>query len=296
MQLPRTEFSTAASIGPQTDAGSVPALTVIRSRSGWSALNLRDLWRYRDLLLLWSTRDIRVRYKQTILGAGWAILQPLAMMVVFSIFFGRLMNVTDQVTPAYPVFVYAGLLPWLLFANSVTAASNSLVNNAQVLSKVYFPRLIMPIGSVGAPVVDFCVSFVVLLGLMLWYGLPFTWQLPALLPMLVVSVLITALGIGILMSALTVTYRDFRHVVPFMVHVWFFVTPVIYPVRIIPEQYQWLIHLNPMAGTISAFRAAVLAEPIDTTPWLISSGIGLVLLAIALRCFLRMERRFADVV
>lgn len=277
-----------------TTAPACPVVT-LRSRRHWP-LRPAELWRHRDLLWLMAARDVRVRYKQTVLGASWAVLQPLVMMAVFSVLFGRLMNVTNALGQIpYPIFVYAGLLPWLFFAATVTASSASLVNNAQVLTKVYFPRLIMPVASMGAPLADFAVSSVVLLALMAWYKVGLNVSL-LLLPPLAVSIVIAAQAVGILLAGLTVLYRDFRHVVPFMVQLWFYLTPVIYPVKIIPAQWHWVAKLNPMYGTILAFRAAVLGQPIDWAAWALSCAAAVVLLVAALFYFGHVERSFADVV
>lgn len=274
--------------------------TVIEARRG-TTVDVPELVGYRDLLWLLALRDIQVRYKQTALGAAWAVLQPLAMMVVFTFVFGRFMNIAARVDVPYPIFAYAGLLPWTFFAASVNGSSNSLVANAALLRKVYFPRLIMPLAALGAPLVDYTVALVVLGGLMAYFHVALTWQL-LLLPVLVGSAIIAALAVGLLLSALTVSYRDLRHVTPFLLQVWLFVTPVIYPLPIAPryagsvDVAHLAMNLNPMAGTISAFRAAVLGTPIDGSAWCVSLGVSLLILAGALKLFAANERRFADVV
>ncbi len=279
--------------------GTFPAITSkpsehTRLRPGVRPIDLAELWRYRDLLWFLALRDVQVRYKQTALGAMWAILQPLIMMVVFSVVFGRMMGVGNRIDVPYPIFAYAGLLPWTFFAGSVVAASNSLVANAGMLRKIYFPRIMLPLAAMGAPMVDFAIAFVVLIGLMVWYGIGLNASL-LLLPLIIASIIIAALGVGIGMAALTVTYRDFRHIVPYMVQVWLFLTPVIYPVKIASD-YQWLVNLNPMAGPISALRAAVLGQPIDLAGWLVSFGVACGMLAMGLRQFTRREHAFADLV
>ncbi|MAE61718.1 MAG: phosphate ABC transporter permease, partial [Planctomycetaceae bacterium] len=196
---------------------------VLRARRGWQPIDVARLWRFRDLLWLLALRDIQVRYKQAALGAVWAVIQPLVLMIVFRTFLGRFTGRVD------PVELFCVLVPWMFFAATVTAASNSLVGNAELLRKVYFPRLIAPLAAVGAPLLDFGIAFVVLFGLMGWFGTTFSWQL-AMLPLLVGSTIVAALGGGILMASLTVTYRDFRFVVPFAVQLGFFLTPVIYPI------------------------------------------------------------------
>lgn len=270
-------------------------VTVIEPRRGWQAVGLGKLWAHRDLLYFLAARDIQVRYKQTALGAFWAVLQPFVMMVVLSVFFGRVFDMSQKTSVPYPVFVYAGLLPWMFFAAAVTASTNSLVTNANMLRKVYFPRIAVPVAAVGAPLLDYAVSFSVLLGLMGWYGVVPTGQL-LVLPVCVLITVVAALGVGVLLSGLTVSYRDFRYVVPFMIQVWFFVTPVIWPVSVVPERYHWLLRLNPMGGTIEAFRASVLGEVIDYGALGVSASVAVVSLVVGLVYFARVERRFADVV
>ena len=243
-----------------------------------------------------ALRDLRVRYKQTFLGVAWAVIQPLATMVVLHIFFGKVMGMADKVGDVpYPVFLYAGLLPWTLFANAVTASSNSLVGNAHILSKVYFPRLLLPLSATLVPAIDYAIAFVVLAGLMVWFQVPVTLGL-VLVPLLVLSTVIAVLGVGILLASLTVCYRDFRYVVPFMLQLWLFMTPVIYDLSFVPEQYQWLMQLNPMAGTIDAFRAVVLDQPVDYAAWGVSTTVATATLLVGLTFFAKLERRFADVV
>jgi len=270
--------------------------TVIKPQRGLGALDLLELWRRRDLAWVLALRDLRVRYKQTLLGIGWAVIQPLATMVVLHIFFGRVLGMAERVGDVpYPVFLYAGLLPWTLFSNAVTASSNSLVGNAHILSKVYFPRLLLPLSATIVPVIDYCIAFVVLAGLMAWFHVPLTIELLWLAP-LVLSTLLAVLGVGVLLSALTVSYRDFRYVVPFMLQLWFFMTPVIYGLGFVPERYQWLMNLNPMAGTIDAFRAVVLGQPMNAPAWLASTTVAAVTLVVGLVWFAKLERKFADVV
>ncbi len=270
--------------------------TVIRPSRGLAALDPRELWRRRELAWVLALRDLRVRYKQTFLGVAWAVIQPLATMVVLHIFFGKVMGMADKVGGVpYPVFLYAGLLPWTLFANAVTASSNSLVGNAHILSKVYFPRLLLPLSATLVPAIDYAIAFVVLAGLMVWFQVPVTVGL-VLVPLLVLSTVIAVLGVGILLASLTVCYRDFRYVVPFMLQLWLFMTPVIYDLSFVPEQYQWLMHLNPMAGTIDAFRAVVLDQPVNYAAWLVSTTVAAVTLLVGLTFFAKLERRFADVV
>jgi lipopolysaccharide transport system permease protein len=274
-----------------------PPVLVIRARRPLGLPDLRELWRYRDLLWLFTLRDIKVRYKQAALGAAWAIIQPLVAMVVLNAFFGKLLGVADRMDAGvpYPVFLFAGLLPWTFFAASVTASTNSLVANAGILRKVYFPRLLVPVAAVGAPLVDYAIGFVVLLGMMLYFGVPLGAAL-LLLPLLVLSTILAVLGVGLALASLTVSYRDFRHVVPFLVQVWFFVTPVIYPPTIVPAGYRPLLLLNPMGGVIEGFRSAVLGQPLDVPAWAVSVVISAALVLAGLIYFQHVEKRFADVV
>ncbi len=281
---------------PEPAPAHAARVTVIKPHYGLSALDPIELWHRRDLAWVLALRDLRVRYKQTLLGASWAVIQPLATMIVLHIFFGKVLGMADKVGGVpYPVFLYAGLLPWTLFANAVTASSNSLVGNAHILSKVYFPRLLLPLSATIVPVIDYCIAFVVLAGLMLWFQVPLTVGFLWLAP-LVLSTVIAVLGVGILLASLTVSYRDFRYVVPFMLQLWFFMTPVIYGLDFIPEKYQWLMNLNPMAGTIDAFRAAVLGQPINYAAWLVSTTVAALTLVVGLVWFVKLERKFADVV
>ena len=269
--------------------------TVIQPRGGWQRIDIRKLWQYRDLLWFLTLRDVKVRYKQTALGAMWAVIQPLAMMVVASVFFGRLLGVTDRVSVPYPIFFFSGMVAWTFFASAVNASATSLVANAQMLRKIYFPRLIIPVASIGAPLVDLAVSACVLVCMMIWYDVPLTMQM-LWLPVLGGVMVMAVLGVGLTLAALNVVYRDFRYVVPFMIQLWFFVTPVIYPVDIVPEQWQWLLSLNPMGGTIEAFRAAILGTPINFIALASSASVSAMLCVIGMIYFARTERRFADVV
>ena len=269
-------------------------LTIIEPSHGWRTLDLKELWAYRELLYVLTARDVKVRYKQTVLGLAWAIIQPVMMMVVFSIFFGRLAQMPSDGLP-YPIFVYAALLPWTFFANAVTASGSSVVSSANLVSKVYFPRLIIPLASVGAGLVDFAISACLLLLLMVWYGVGWTPNL-VLVPLLVVGVMFTALGVGTLLSALTVAYRDFRYAVPFMIQLWLFATPVVYPASLVPAEWRWLLYLNPMAGIVDGFRSAFLGTPFDFTAIAISLGVAVLLFFIGVAYFEKVERRFADIV
>jgi lipopolysaccharide transport system permease protein len=269
-------------------------VTVIEPGRGWRWLDLRELWAYRELLVVLTMRDVKVRYKQTVLGAAWAILQPFMTMVVFTIFFGHLANIPSDGYP-YPVFVYSALVPWTFFANAISSSSSSLVGSAHLVSKVYFPRLIIPLSAIGVGFVDFGVAASILLAMMLFYGVG--WSLNLLMaPVLLLAIMFTALGVGTCLSALTVSYRDFRYVVPFMVQLWMFVTPVVYPASLIPTQWRWLFHLNPMSGLIEGFRSVFLAKPFDFLGLAISAGVAIGLLLVGVAYFERVERRFADII
>ncbi|MGE3314276.1 MAG: ABC transporter permease [Planctomycetaceae bacterium] len=278
-------------------AASHVAETVIRPTSGWRSLDLRELWRYHELLYFLTWRDIKVRYKQTVLGAAWAIIQPVMTMLVFTIFFGRLggLEQNTHVTVAYPVFVYAALLPWQFFASSLQLAGQSLIGSANLISKVYFPRLIVPLASIGVGVVDLAISFVMMGCLMVAYGVPITLHLLAL-PLCLVGTLVSALGAGTLLAALTVSFRDFRYVVPFLVQIWMFASPVAYPFEVVPERWRLLYALNPMAGIISAYRSTLLGEPFHWGAISISLVSATTIFIAGILYFRRVERRFADIV
>jgi len=270
--------------------------TIIRPSRGWVSLDLRELWEYRELLYFLIWRDIKVRYKQTVLGAAWAILQPFLTMVVFSIFFGRLANVPSDGIP-YPIFSFTALLPWQLFARALTQSGNSLVNNRQLITKVYFPRLIIPLSGVLAGLVDFGIAFMVLLGMMFYYGIVPTAAILTL-PFLLLLAVATALAVGLWLSALNVQYRDVRHVIPFLTQFWLFATPIAYSSSLVPEGYRALYGLNPMAGVVEGFRWALLGSQAwgTRTMVIVSTLVVSILLVGGLMYFSRMERTFADVV
>lgn len=271
-------------------------LTRIRRSRGLGRLGLVELWGYRDLFLLLALRDVQVRYKQAALGVSWALIQPLAMAAILYVFFGMLMGLNEQVAPTpYLVFVLAGVLPWTLFESAVTASSGSVVANANIVRKVYFPRLIVPLAATGAPLIDYSIGFVVLVAAMLLLGVPLSGSV-LLVPLLIASLLIGVFGVGILLSAITVAYRDFRHLLPFMLKLLFFLTPVIYPVTMVPERFRWMLAINPVGGTIAALRSAILGTPILYQDWFISTTIGLIALIVGLIYFQRVEKRFADIV
>jgi lipopolysaccharide transport system permease protein len=270
-------------------------VTRIRPSRGWVALNLRELWEYRELLWFLVWRDVKVRYKQTVLGAGWAILQPVATMVVFSLFFGRLAGMPSDGLP-YPVFSFAGLVPWTFFSQGLSQSANSLVGSHNLITKVYFPRLAIPISTVLAGLVDFALSFVVLLVMMLAYGIVPGPEVLALAPLLLLA-LVTALGAGLWLSALNVQFRDVRYIVPFLTQLWLFLTPIAYPSSLLGEPWRTVYGLNPMAGVVEGFRWALLGTGEPPGAMLAASVLAaLALLASGALYFRRTERTFADVI
>ncbi len=274
------------------DNVKVPIM-VIEPNNGWVPLHLREFWNYNELLYFLTWRDIKVRYKQTTLGAAWAIIQPFFTMVIFSIFFGYLAKVPSDEIP-YPIFSYTGLLPWTFFANGVTQSANSLVMSANLLSKVYFPRLVIPISSVLSGVVDFVIAFVVLLGMMFYYGLSLTIAV-LWLPFFLLLALATALGAGIWLSALNVQYRDIRYIVPFLIQFWLFATPVVYPSSMLSEPWHTLYGFNPMVGVVEGFRWAMLGTGTAPGPMTIVSAVIAVMILIGGIFYFRyMENTFAD--
>jgi lipopolysaccharide transport system permease protein len=275
-------------------------VTYLRPARGWISLNLSALWAYRELVYFLTWRDIKVRYKQAVLGVAWAIIQPIVNMVIFTLIFGRLAGMkTDASIPQewYPIFSFAALLPWQLFQGALQRSGISLVGNANLLTKVYFPRLIIPFSAVAAGIVDFLFSFLVLVGLMIYYHVPFNWNM-LWLPALVLLALMAALAVGLWLSALNVQYRDVQHMIPFLLQAWMYASPVVYSIDIIPAHGPWrLIYgLNPMTGVIQGFRWALLGgNPPDQLIW-ISAVMVLALLVSGLFYFRRMERNFADMV
>ncbi len=268
---------------------------IIKPPVGWQAINLREVWRFRELLYFFAWRDIKVRYRQTVLGAAWAILQPLFTMILFSVIFGSFAKLPSEGIP-YPVFTYAALLPWQLFATALNSASNSLISNQNLISKVYFPRLIVPFSSILAGLVDFGIAFIVLLGLMAYYRLIPTLAVLAL-PLLLILAVATALAVGLWLSALNVRYRDIRYVVPFLTQFWMYATPVAYSVSIVPEKWRWLYSLNPMTGVVEGFRWALLGRASLDLPYILfSTAIVFILLVNGLFYFKRMEATFADLI
>lgn len=266
-----------------------------QARPGWVAIDFAEIWQYRELLVFYAVRDIKVRYKQTFLGIAWAILQPVMTMVVFSIFFGNLAGVPSDGLP-YPVFSFCGLLPWQLFAFALTQSSNSLVNNAHVLTKVYFPRLIIPFASMIAGLIDFAIAFVVLVGIMFYYDIIPGWALITL-PFFVLLALAAALSVGLWLSTLNVKYRDVRYTIPFLTQFWLFVTPVAYSSSLVPSKWQAVYAINPMAGVVEGFRWALLGKPAPPQALLIVSVVATAILLVGgLFYFARMEKTFSDII
>jgi lipopolysaccharide transport system permease protein len=274
---------------------SAPPLTVIEPRKGWVPADLKEIWNYRELLYFLTKRDIQVRYKQTVLGGLWAIIQPAFTMIVFTLFFGQLAKMPSEGIP-YPIFVYAGLLPWTYFANAVSASGNSLVGSSNLITKVYFPRIMIPASAALAGLLDFAVAVLVLAVLMVYYQfLPGAAIL--VFPGLVALTFLCAVSTGLWLSALNVQFRDIRYVIPFVIQIWLFVSPVIYPVSLVRENLQWVLAINPMVGVIHAYRASLLGhQPIDWSLLGISTMMIIALFLSGLYYFRRMERTFADVV
>jgi lipopolysaccharide transport system permease protein len=278
----------------QVDTAAAP-VTIIRPPKGWIPVNLRELWAYRELLYFFTWRDLNVRYKQTLFGFAWAIIQPVFMMIIFSLFFGALAKIPSEGIP-YPLFSYAAVLPWTLFSEGLSRSSNSLVQDANLLQKVYFPRLLMPLSGVLSPVVDFAIAFIVLIGLMLYFGYYPSVMMLLILPFLLLELML-ATGIGMWLSAINVEYRDVRYAIPFLIQLGLFASPVVYPVTFVPERFQAVYGLlNPMAGIIEGFRWAILGTKPPSYLLIASVAIIIVILVSGAFYFRRRERAFADIV
>jgi lipopolysaccharide transport system permease protein len=271
-----------------------PVVTIEPGKS-WVGLRLGDLWQYRELLYFLTWRDVKVRYKQTLLGAAWAILQPVLTMIIFTLLFGRLAGIESDGIP-YPIFAYAGLLIWTLFANAVTNSGNSLVSSANLITKIYFPRMIIPGAAVAACLVDFAISFVILVPLMIYYGITMSLNI-VMLPLLILLTTLLAVGVGMWLSALNVKYRDIRYAIPFLIQLWMFASPIIYPVSMLPQKWRWVLMLNPLTGIIENFRIALFADRgFQWKSLAVSATITLLVLTYSAYSFRRMERSFADIV
>ena len=270
-------------------------VVIIEASKSWVSLRLRDLWAYRELLYFLTWRDVKVRYKQTLLGAAWAILQPLMTMLIFTLLFGKLAGIKSDGLP-YPIFAYGGLLIWTFFANSVTNSSNSLVGSAHLITKIYFPRMIVPASAVAAGLVDLALAFLIQIGLMIYYGVHASWALLMVLPLIVLTTML-ALGVGMWLSALNVKYRDVRYAIPFLIQLWMFASPIIYPVSMLSTKWQWVLTLNPLTGIIQNFRIALFGnQPFNWKSLSISVAITTIVLVYSSYSFRRMERHFADIV
>jgi len=268
---------------------------IIQPTGGWRHINLAEIWKYRELLYFLAWRDIKIRYKQTVLGAAWAIIQPFFTMVIFTIFFGRLAKIPSDGIP-YPIFSYCALVPWTFFANGLRQSTSSLVTSGNLVKKVYFPRLILPISAVISGVVDFVLAFMVLLGMMLFYGIVPTVNV-VWLPLLLLLALIASLGVGMWLTAMNVQFRDVRHTVPFLIQVWLFATPIVYPSSLLPEPWRTLYGINPMAGVVEGFRWALLGTNMAPGPIIfVSAVVAVGLLISGAFYFRRLEKTFADVV
>lgn len=287
--------STAKPEPPQAEA-LLPdnPLVVIKPSGSWVNLGLRDLWAYRELLYFLIWRDVKVRYKQAALGILWVVLQPLLSTLILTIFLGKLARVPSDGLP-YPVFVYAGLLPWTFFAAAVTSSGNSLVGSSNLITKIYFPRMIIPGASVGARLVDFGIGFLNLIGLMIYYRVGISKTI-LVLPLVIVLITLLALAIGMWASGINVKYRDVGVALPVLIQLWMFASPVMYPSSLVPAKYEWLYRLNPVTGILDGFRAALFGQEIDWTALGISAGFTIGLLVYSAYAFRRMEKNFADVV
>ena len=291
MALPEIIAETAGR--PAYSLPEYPLVTICPSKK-WVALNLRDLWAYHEVFYFLMWRDIKVRYKQTLLGVTWAIIQPLFTMLVFWLFFGRLAGLPSDGIP-YPLFAYAGLVPWTFVSNAVISGGNSLIGNPSLITRVYFPRMIIPCAAVGAGLMDFAIILLFLIVPMGAYGVAITWNL-LLLPFLITMTTLLALGVGMWLAALNVQYRDIRYVLPFLIQLWMYSTPLIYPASLIPAEWRWLFAFNPLAGLVEGYRTALFGREWDWTTLSISSTITFMLLVSAAYTFRRMEKNFADVV
>jgi len=279
--------------GTPTPTQEVPTL-IIRPPRKWVPVDLHELWAYRELVTSFTLRDIKLRYKQTGLGVAWAVLQPLLTMVIFTVIFGGLAKIPSDGVP-YPLFVLAALLPWMLFAEGLTRSTTSMVTNANIMTKVYFPRLIMPLSSIISPLVDFGVSFIILLAMMVYYGYAPTLNI-IFLPLFLLLALATSLGVGLWLSALNVKYRDFQYIVPFLIQIGMYASPVVYASSLVPASLRVWYGLNPMTGVIEGFRWALLGNGAPSAMVLVSVGMVIVLLVSGMFYFRRMEQYYADIV
>ena len=270
-------------------------VTLIRPPRNWQLINVRELWQFHELLFFLVWRDVKVRYKQAVLGAAWAVLQPALMMAVFTIFFSRVARMSSGALP-YELFVYAGLLPWLFFSTAITTAGNSAVNSERLITKIYFPRLVIPFASCGAAFLDMLIGFGLLIGLMIWHGIMPGWGL-FLIPVFLLFIVLTAVGVGTFLAALNVAYRDVRHILPFLAQFWMFATPVIYmqPAAVAASPYRLLLHANPLNALIAGFRSATLGQPIGWADVALSGAVSVLLFVGGCLYFRKIEDSFADI-
>jgi len=269
-------------------------LIIIKPKNNNALLSIRELIHYRDLLYFLTKKNFIIKYKQTLIGVTWAIIQPVMQMLVFSVLFGKFAGIPSDNVP-YPIFVYSALLPWVFFANSMSACNNAIINHAGLLNKVYFPRIIIPLSAIGSQLIDFGLAFIILIGIMVYYQFSFTVGFLLIIPLLILTLLIT-IGFGTLIAALSGIYRDFRHIIPFLLSIWMFLTPVIYPQSIIGPKWKFLIQLNPMTGIVSGFRSAILNRPLEWPTLGISLLLTGLFFSMGIYYFNRSEHRFADVV
>ena len=279
---------------PQHQLPDEPLVVIERSRA-WVAVDLRDLWNYRELLYFLAWRDVKVRYKQTVLGIMWVVMQPALMTLIFTVFLGKIARVPSMGQVPYPLFAYSGLLLWTFFSGAISVGAQSLIGNAHLITKIYFPRLIIPCAVIGGRVIDFLISFALLGVLMLYYRFAVTWSV-LLVPLFVALIVLLALGFSLLTSALTVKYRDVGIALPVLIQLWMFVSPIVYPISLVPPQWQRLYSLNPLVGIIEGFRAALFDYPINRWALSISVAVTLILLVYSAYTFKRIEKGFADIV
>jgi homopolymeric O-antigen transport system permease protein len=289
-----TETSPRSSSSKGRYPQSEKPLVSIRAGDKFALVDLKSLWEYHELLYFLTWRDVKVRYKQTALGAAWAVVQPLFTTIIFSIFFGKLAGLPSDGIP-YPLFAYAALMPWTFFSNAINSSGNSLVGSAHLITKVYFPRMIVPAAAVAAGLIDLIIALGILVVLMAYYGVGMTWSLLTV-PALVAMTALLAVAVGMWMSALNVKYRDIRYALPFAIQLTMFVTPIIYPVSLVPSRWRWLLAFNPLAGIIEGYRSAFFGRPFDWPMLAISAAITFALLFCAARHFRRLERAFADII
>jgi len=271
-----------------------PNLTIIKADQHRFSIPFKELNQYRDLLFFLVWKNFIVKYKQTLIGISWAIIQPVTQMVIFSILFGRFAKIPSDNVP-YPIFVYSALIPWTFFANSISACNNSIINHAGLINKVYFPRLLIPLSAIGSQLIDFGLSFTVLIGIMIFYHFSVSWEFLMILPLIFLTIF-TAIGFGTLIAALSGIYRDIRHIIPFILTIWMFVTPVIYPPSLLSSRYEFIIYLNPLSGIVTGFRSAILNQVFNWNSLAFALIMSCLFFAIGIYYFNKSEDRFADVV